>query len=272
MVRNTILFVSVVIVFFLTGCESLDKITVGGKFDNISTKEQHEGSENRLEAINGTYKLSPPDSLFIAVSDNPDLTTSVTIRPDGNIFFPLLGDVYIEGLTPLEIREKIHKLLGRYLKDLPEEAVTVTVSGFNSKKVYVYSFAGGIRPIPFTGELTVLAAITQSGLLTRRDKKGAIRVIRGESDTVEKPQTLVINLNDITNKGKTEKNIVLRPNDIVYIPPTFLGRVSFLIRDMLNPIQPATQLGSAAMGFQYNRLGFAGVQTNAQGNIQQTPR
>ncbi|MCP4267527.1 MAG: hypothetical protein GY777_18510 [Candidatus Brocadiaceae bacterium] len=265
MIGKIILFLSVVTVLFLTGCVSFDKM------DKIAIEEQHDGAENRLESINGTYRLSPPDSLFIAVSDNPELTTSVTIRPDGNIFFPLLGDIYIEGLTPLEIREKIHKLLGRYLKDLPEEAVTVTVSGFNSKNVYVYSFAGGIRPIPFTGELTVLAAITQSGLLTRRDKKDAIRVIRGESDTVEKPQTLVINLKDITNKGKTEKNIVLRPNDIVYIPPTFLGRVSFIIRDMLNPIQPAAQLGSSVGSYQYNKLGFAGVQTNSSGSIQQSP-
>jgi polysaccharide export outer membrane protein len=265
MIRGKMLLVSMIVMIFHTGCESLDKITVGEKFDKISTKEQHKDSENRLEAINGTYKLSPPDSLFIAVSDNEDLTTSVIIRPDGNIFFPLLGDVYIEGLTPLEIREKIHKLLGRYLRDLPEEAVTVTVSGFNSKVVYVYSYGAGIRQIPFTGDLTVLSAITKSGLLIRTDKKGAIKVIRGESDTVEKPQTLVVNLNDITNKGKTEKNIVLRPNDIVYIPPTFLARLGFLVRDMLNPIQPAAQLGTATSSIQSNRMGFTGQQSNSSG-------
>ncbi len=271
MIRGKMLLVLMVVVVFHTGCESLDKMVVGGKFDKISTKEQHKDSENRLEAINGTYKLSPPDSLFIAVSDNPDLTTSVTIRPDGNIFFPLLGDVYIEGLTPLEIREKIHKLLGRYLRDLPEEAVTVTVSSFRSKMVYVYSYGAGIRQVPFTGDLTVLSAITQSGLLIRTDKKGAIRVIRGESDTVEKPQTLVVNLNDITNKGKTEKNIVLRPNDIVYIPPTFLGRVGFFITDILNPVQPAQSLGSAVSGYQFNKMGFAGVQSNSTGGLGRNP-
>ncbi len=263
MIRKTILFISVITLFSHTGCGSFDKIS--GSFDKISVEQHYEDADNRLEAINGTYRLSPPDSLFIAINDNPDLTTSVTIRPDGNIFFPLLGDIYIEGLTPLEIREKIHKLLGRYLKDLPEEAVTVTVSGFNSKKVYVYSYGQGIRQIPFTGDLTVLAAITQSGLLLRTDKKSAIKVIRGESDTVEKPQKLVVNLKDITNKGKTEKNIVLRPNDIVYIPPTLLGRVSNVIKDMLNPVQPAAQLGYNVGSYQYNKLGFAGSQTGSRG-------
>ncbi len=172
----------------------------------------------------------------------------------------------------MEIREKIHKLLGRYLRDLPEEAVTVTVSGFNSKKVYVYSYGQGIREIPFTGNLTVLAAISQSGLLMRTDKQTAIKVIRGESDTVENPQKLVVNLKDIMNKGKTEKNIVLRPNDVVYIPPTLLGRISNVIKDILNPVQPAAQLGRTYSGYQFNKMGFAGVPTNASGGVQNVSR
>ncbi len=85
MIRKSILFISMATVFFLTGCVSLSNM------DKISVEKQHEDVDNRLEAINGTYRLAPPDSLFIAVSDNPDLTTSVTIRPDGNIFSRFWG-------------------------------------------------------------------------------------------------------------------------------------------------------------------------------------
>lgn len=239
MIKKTILFLSVVGLFVHAGCTSFDKIPV-----DIQTSAKD--IENRLEIINGTYRLSPPDAITIDVNDNPELATAVTIRPDGNIFFPLLGDIYIEGLTPLEIREKIHKLLGRYIKELPEEAVSVQVVGFNSKKVYIYDYGNGITEIPFTGDLTVLDAITQSGLLSRTANQRAIKVIRGESDTVEKPQRLAVNLKEIIKEGKTANNIVLRPNDIIYLPPTILGRVGFVIKDVLNPVQPATQIGRAA--------------------------
>ncbi len=70
----------------------------------------------------------------------------------------------------------------------------------------------------------------------------------------------------------SEKNIVLGPGDIVSIRPTFFGRVGFMIRDMLNPIQPATQLGSTVGSYQYNKLGFAGIQTDSSGNMMQSPR
>ncbi|GAX62944.1 periplasmic protein [Candidatus Scalindua japonica] len=246
MIRNVIILISLVLVLFHTGCTTPSSSKLFDEIPKLAVNEQNEEVDNRLEAINGTYKLSPPDVVAISVNDNKDLNTAATIRPDGNIFFPLLGDIYIEGLTPLEVREKIHKLLGRYLKELPAEAVSVQVRGFNSKKVYIYSFGGGIRQIPFTGNLTVLDAITKTGLLSRTAKRSKIKVIRGESDVIEKPQSLVVNLNDILKKGKTGDNIVLRPNDIVYIPPTLLGRIGFVIQDVLKPTQPAQQLGSAA--------------------------
>ena len=258
MIRKTILFISIITMFFHLGCGSYDQISV-------DLQEQYKDSDNRLEAINGTYILTPPDIVSIYVSDNPDLTTNAMIRPDGNIFFPLLGDIYIDGLTPLEVREKIHKLLGRYLKELPEEAVSVQVTGFNSKKVYVNSYGGGIVQVPFSGDLTVLDAIAKSALLTRRVKQRGITVIRGESDTVETPQKLSVNLKDITNKGKTERNIVLRPNDVVYLPPTILGWLGYKLRDLLNPMQPVRQLGQTAASYQYNQLGYGGGRVGGMG-------
>jgi hypothetical protein len=140
------------------------------------------------------------------------------------------------------------------------------VVAFNSKKVYIQSF-DGIREVPFTGNLTVLGAITQAGLLSRSVKQGRIQVIRGESDTVEKPQRLVVNLKKITNKGKTERNIVLRPNDVVYLPPTILSRFGYALRSLLNPVQPVRQLGQTAGSFQYNQLGFGGGQQQGGGGF-----
>lgn len=255
MIKKIIIHLSIISLLFYTGCKSFDNIQNGllQSTDNI---------ENRLETINGSYILSPPDVIEISVNDNPELKTRAIIRPDGNIFFPLLGDVYVEGLTPLEIREKIHKLLGRYLKELPEESVSVMVMGFNSKIVYVHSYGLGIRQVPFTGDLTVLDAITRSGLLVRSSNKRRIMVIRGEQDPDKTPQKLVLNLNDILKKGRTEKNIVLKPNDIVYIPPTFFGRIGFAAQDLLFPTQPVQNLGSAAASAQFNSLGFGGMRSS----------
>ena len=249
MIKKAILFLSVVSLFVHAGCTSFDKI-------QTELYERSKHAENRLEVLNGKYKISPPDVIAIAVSDNPELAGNAIVRPDGNIFMPLVGDIYVEGLTPLEVRSKLHALLGRYLKGLPEESISVQVLGFNSKKVYVYGYGTGLTAIPFTGDITVLDAITQSALLANSSNKKKIKVIRVESDPSKKAERLVLNLNDIIKKGRTEENIVLRQNDIVYIPPTILGRIGFAIQDLLFPTRPIQQVGSVAADVQYDSLGF----------------
>jgi protein involved in polysaccharide export with SLBB domain len=246
MIKKTILLLLFVSLFAHAGCTSFDKISTQPAYD----------SENRLEVINGKYKVSPPDVIEIVVSDNPELTTRSIIRPDGNTFIPLIGDIYVEGLTPLEVRKKVHQLLGRYMKGLPEESISVQVLGFNSKRVYVYGYGTGMRTVPFTGDLTVLDAVTQSGILTSYSNKRKISVIRGKHDPAKKPQRLVLNLNDIVKKGRRENNIVLRPNDVVYIPPTVLGRIGLALQDLLFPTAPLQTLGTTAASAEYNALGF----------------
>ncbi len=256
-IKKIILLLSFVSLFVHAGC---------GSFDKIST-DIHQAayeSENRLEVINGKYKISPPDVIQIVVSDNPELGTTSMIRPDGNIFIPLLGDIYVEGLTPLEVRKNVHQLLGRYLKGLPEESIAIQVVGFNSKMVYVYGYGTGMAAIPFTGEMTVLDAVTQSGMLASYSKR-KIKVIRGERDPAKKPQRLVLNVNDIIKRGRTENNIVLRPDDVVYIPPTILGRIGLAIQDFLFPVQPIGQVGATVERAEYNALGFSGYDQDRGG-------
>ena len=248
-IKKSILFLSVVSLFVHAGCTSFDKIQT-----ELYQSSQH--GENRLELLNGKYIISPPDVIQIVVSDNPELTITSVIRPDGNIFIPIVGDVYVDGLTTLEVRSKVHVLIGRYLKGLPKESVSVQVVGFNSKRVYVYGYASGLVAIPFTGDVTVLDAITQSSMLISTSNKRKVKVIRGEGDPSKKPQKLVLNLNDIIKRGRTEENIVLRPNDVVYIPPTFFGRIGYAIQDLLFPARPIQQAGSIAASAQYNALGF----------------
>ena len=238
-----------IVLFTYAGCSS----TGNKKIEKIVIDEAQTqmNLEKRLEVINGKYILAPPDAIQINVDDNPELQTTAVIRPDGNIFFPLLGDVYADGLTPLQLREKIHELLGKYLRDIPEEAVSVTVIGFNSKRVYVHSFGTGILEVPFTGNLTVLDAIARSGLLVQTSDQRKIKIVRGERDPKKSPKKLVVNLKNITKYGRAEKNIILKPNDIVYIPPKLLARLGFAVQGLLFPVQPLARSASIASEAQY---------------------
>lgn len=242
----------------LYGCSSTEKFT------QIPTT-MPTNVENRLEVWNSTYKIDPPDALAIRVRDNPDLDTQVVVRPDGNIAFPLLGDVYVAGHTPLEVREKLWKLLGTYIRELPLEAIEVQVVGFNSKRLFVYSENIGIREIPYTGGTTLLNAISQSGLFNSKADLKEIKVVRATNEERPEPQMLVVDLEDILKEGQGEKNIILKENDVVYIPNKLLAKIGFVLQDLLTPMYGLRGVGSFAESGMFNAFGFAGPPAGWQG-------
>ncbi|MEP6503038.1 MAG: polysaccharide biosynthesis/export family protein, partial [Betaproteobacteria bacterium] len=73
------------------------------------------------------YKVGPLDSLNIVVWRNPDLSGTVSVRPDGRISTPLAQDVLAAGKTPGEIARAIEQALSKYVRD---PNVTVLVTSF----------------------------------------------------------------------------------------------------------------------------------------------
>src|SRR5262245_10709366 len=74
------------------------------------------------------YILGVEDKLSVSVWKEPDLLRSVTVRPDGKITFPLIGDVQAAGRTPRGLTDEISKALSKFIK---EPVVTVIVEEIN---------------------------------------------------------------------------------------------------------------------------------------------
>src|SRR5262245_24295366 len=60
--------------------------------------------------------LGVGDLVTVNVWEQKDLATEATIRPDGTITMPLVGDLQARGKTPTQLRDDIKKALDRYLK------------------------------------------------------------------------------------------------------------------------------------------------------------
>lgn len=80
------------------------------------------------------FIVQPNDLLEIFVWKEPDLTRKVLVRPDGRISFPLIQDLQVAGLSPLEIKQEIEKKLKDYI-EVPN--VTVMVEAIQSYRIFV---------------------------------------------------------------------------------------------------------------------------------------
>jgi protein involved in polysaccharide export with SLBB domain len=80
-------------------------------------------------AASGDYHLQPGDELDIRFYFNPELNSSVLVRPDGRISLPLANEVQAAGLTPEALSQRLRTA---YEQELRRPELTVIVRSFNS--------------------------------------------------------------------------------------------------------------------------------------------
>jgi polysaccharide export outer membrane protein len=157
------------------------------------------------------YLIGPDDVLSIVFWRDADMTQEVTVRPDGNITLPLMGDVKAAGLRPAELRDQVAKSASKFIED---PNVTVVVKQINSRNVFI---TGGVTrpgPYPVSGQMTVLQLIAVAGGLTEFADAKSIRILRVDNG---KTQSLKFNYNEVLDGKKLEQNIVLKPGDSVMV-------------------------------------------------------
>lgn len=159
------------------------------------------------------YTLGPGDVIRVAVYQNPDLSVETRLSENGQITFPLIGAISLDGLTSTGAEQKIAKALrdGNFVLK-PQVTVSLVqvrsaqisilgqvakpgrypIETVNSKVSEMIAAAGGVTP---TGSDVVTLVGTRNG----------------------KPVRIEIDLPAILQGGKNELDMVVSNNDIIYV-------------------------------------------------------
>jgi len=190
--------------------------------------------EHKVSAIE--YRVGIPDVIGLSAPRVPEVDGEVLrISPDGKINLRLLGEVKVSDMTSKEIAAKLEVLLSRYYVD---PKVAVRIVGYASKKYYVYGQAqSGARP--YTGHDTLLDAVMSAGVnfLSWTSRVKVVRPAHGDVPV----RTLVVNVDKMVQSGDWTRNVLLEPDDMVYIPPTPVAWFSQRVRELLYPVGPAVR-------------------------------
>jgi polysaccharide export outer membrane protein len=158
------------------------------------------------------YVIGPEDVLGVVFWRDQDLTGDVTVRPDGMVTLPLLGDVAAAGLTPDVLREQIQKAASKYVQD---PSVTIVVRQINSRKVFITGEVKTPGAFPLTGPRTVMQVIALAGGLNEWADAKNITVARTENG---RQVSFKFSYKDVAQGKKLEQNILLKPGDTVIVP------------------------------------------------------
>ncbi|MCD4699704.1 MAG: polysaccharide biosynthesis/export family protein [Phycisphaerae bacterium] len=207
------------------------------------------------------YRVYPPDVISIGSLHVPEIQgISQRVRPDGKINLPLLGEILVAGKTPHQIEKVLIEAAGDYYEQVD---ATVQVVGYNSQSFYVFGQVSSPGPMPWTGHDTLLDALAKTQPTTLAWPERII-VVRGtkpleggyatsrpsgkyrrkgvHSAIKDNPANkMTINLMAMVKSGDMANNILLMPNDIIYVQPNPFATVGLALQNILFPVRPVLE-------------------------------
>ena len=187
-----------------------------------------------------SYQIGSGDGVSIFVWDNPDISTTVTVRPDGKITVPLVEDLLVTGQTPYQVARKLEEVYRKFIRD-PQVVVMMTAfQGVDSQQIRVIgqisgSGGGGNRSgggggggrgsnayqaltLPYERGMTLLDVIIRIGSIGEFADGNRASILR-KVNGVQKRYS--VKLDDLVEDADISENVSMLPGDILIIPEAF---------------------------------------------------
>ena len=226
------LTLGVLLAFLLVSCQSYKKARSLQDTAFVNDTEQN--------VLQTGVKVMPKDLLTIAVScSTPELaapfnlvnsgTASGTegktvgqgiestalqqylVDNQGNINFPVLGEIHVGGLTKLEIENLIIDKLKVYLKEAP--LVTVRIVNYRISVLGEVTKPGSF--VVSNEKINLLEALAMAGDLTIYGMRDNVKLIRTGQDNKQEIITMDLNKTETVLSPYYQ----LQQNDIIYVTP-----------------------------------------------------
>lgn len=163
------------------------------------------------------YLIGPGDVLNIVVWRNPELSTSVPVRPDGKITTPLVEDIPASHKTSSQLARDIEVALGKYIQ---APVVTVVVTSFvgpYSEQIRVVGQAARPQALPYKTSMSLMDVMIAVGGTTDFAAGNRATLLR----TSENNKQYGLRIDDLIKKGDVSANVEVRPGDVIIIPESW---------------------------------------------------
>jgi polysaccharide export outer membrane protein len=156
------------------------------------------------------YRLGAEDVISVFVWKEPELSTTVVVRPDGKVSLPLMNELDASGKTAVELQKEIAEGLGRFVND---PVVNVIVKQVNSLKISVLGEVRKPDVYRIQRQVTVLEAIAMAGGFTDFAKRSKVLVIR---NSPAGPQRFRVDVKQLV-ESDSGGQLYLQPRDTIYV-------------------------------------------------------
>ncbi|GMV99788.1 MAG: hypothetical protein AMXMBFR84_09270 [Candidatus Hydrogenedentota bacterium] len=182
-------------------------------------------------------KNEPEVTLVVFPFINTELTGmngTYTVRPDGRVSVPRVGEIQAAGYTVEEMRQNLNDLYSQVTFNAVDTHVDVVSP--TGARIFVGGEVGVPGVYPLVGAPSALQAILMAGGVNNDARLNSIVVIRRNPNG--KPYTFKTNLDLVLKEGKTENDLLLRPFDVVYVPKKIISKVDLFVEQYIDEVVP----------------------------------
>ena len=201
------------VIILVLGALLLGQAEVDAEGADQAPSPNEQALEKVSLSVTTDYILGPEDVLEITVWRSADLSKVVTVRPDGRISLPLIGDVSAMGKTAGQLASDISAKLKEY-KENPQ--VSIVVKEVNSYAIFVLGEVIKPAKYPLKIKTTLLQAITLASGFTQTAARNKIVVFRFGKEG--KQIKIKASYDDIVLRDGATQNIELKPGDQIVVP------------------------------------------------------
>ena len=185
---------------FLTGCAS-----------------SYPAAPAKASSPDYNYVIGPGDTVQITVWRNPELSTSVPVRPDGKITTPLVEDLPAMGKDATTLARDIEKALSKYIRDPVVTVIVTSFIGPYSEQVRVIGEAAKPQVLAYRQQMTLLDVMIAVGGITEFADGNHATILR----TSEGNKQYSVRLKDLLKSGDVSANVEVKPGDVLVIPQSW---------------------------------------------------
>lgn len=199
---------------------------ITGKTGEPTAKDQKASDQKASDQrVTADYVLGPDDVLEISVSNHPDLNRTVTVRADGLITFPRVGDLKAQGQTPRSLATKIQSLLERSLNNA---RVEIIIKETRPQKARIIGAIKNAGSFDIKADWHIMDLVAVAGGLSAKPVRISGRIMRGKA-------VIPFDIEEAVTKPASAANLLLETDDVVVLDERSVAKQISVTGKVNNP-------------------------------------
>ena len=172
-----------------------------------------------------TYKLRVGDTVSFQIEEDRiwdalNAPKPLVVTDSGEVDVPYIGRVMAANKTCKELADEIRIALEKDYYSKATVNLSLNTANRIIGRVYIWGqvHTQGALDIQMNENLTAGQAVLRAGGFEDYADKAKVKVVRGTADAKGVKQIFDLNMQQILEQGKTDKDIVLQPGDLIIVP------------------------------------------------------